>query len=295
MESKRISGVSNRELYYISNNTDKFYNRISIPKKTGGVRIVYAPKPQLKWCQHYIAENYLDVYRESKYATAYHKGSNILANASPHCNKKNVLKLDIEDFFGSITFMQVYNVFYKCYPANVSKQLAELCCYHDSLVQGSPASPKLSNVVMYSFDNKIGKWCEERNITYTRYCDDLTFSSNDDLHSVYYKVKSLLKSNGFYLNNKKTHFVNANHRQSVTGIVVNEFPQVSKEYRKKLRQEIYYCQKYGIKNHLKHIGSDLTEEEYCKVLKGKINYVLSVNPNDLEFKNLQQSLYRDNI
>ena len=77
--------------------------------------------------------------------------------------------------------------------------------------------------------------------------------------------------------------------------MVNEFPQVSKEYRKKLRQEIYYCQKYGIKNHLKHIGSDLTEEEYCKVLKGKINYVLSVNPNDLEFKNLQQSLYRDNI
>ena len=74
----------------------------------------------------------------------------------------------------------------------------------------------------------------------------LTFSSNDDLHSVYYKVKSLLKSNGFYLNNKKTHFVNANHRQSVTGIVVNEFPQVSKEYRKKLRQEIYYCQKYNV-------------------------------------------------
>lgn len=283
MENELIQGVGNRELYYLSNNANKQYKLINIPKKNGGSRKVYAPSDKLKWCQHYIAENYLNTYAVSKYATAYQKGKGIIDNASVHCGKKYILKLDIEDFFGSIGFDKVYSVFYKCYPAKVSKMFAELCTFQDALVQGSPASPVISNIVMYNFDMIIGKWCEERGISYTRYCDDLTFSSNEKLYAVYNKAKGLLLKYGFYLNSQKTHFVSGYHQQNVTGIVVNEKPQVSAAYRRKLRQEIYYCNKYGIESHINKLGLNYTADEYKQVINGKINYILSINPNDTEF------------
>lgn len=290
MDSKYIPGVSNRELYYLANNTDKAYNLIKIPKKNGGIRKVYAPKPNLKWCQHYIVNNYLDTYSVSKYATAYKKGASILANASPHVGKKYLLKIDVENFFGNIGFCRVYEAFYRQYPADVSRLFAELCCYRESLVQGSPASPKLSNIVMIDFDNAIGKWCNERGITYTRYCDDLTFSSNQKLHGAYHKAKNMLNAMGFKLNNKKTHFVNCCHQQNVTGIVVNEKPQVSAQYKRRLRQEIYYCNKFGTKSHIEHLGLNTDEKSYIQMLTGKVNFVLSINPNDSEFVKLKEIL-----
>lgn len=284
MKRELIQNISNRELYYLANNTGKLYKLVTIPKKNGGTREVYAPKDNLKWCQHYIAENYLGDYPVSKYATAYQKNKSILDNANVHCGKKYILKLDIEDFFGSIGFDKVYSVFYRYYPADVSKLFAEICTFRDFLVQGSPASPVISNIVMYNFDMIIGKWCDERGISYTRYCDDLTFSSDEKLYVVYHKTKSLLLKYGFYLNNKKTHFVSNYHQQNVTGIVVNEKPQVSSSYRRKLRQEIYYCNKYGIESHINKIGLDYTVDEYKMLINGKINYVLSINPNDIEFQ-----------
>ncbi|MDD6728355.1 MAG: retron St85 family RNA-directed DNA polymerase [Eubacteriales bacterium] len=284
MRESLIDGVNIRELYYISNNASKFYNKIEIPKKKGGIRIIYAPQDKLKYCQQFIVKNYLDDYTVSKYATAYHKGASILSNALPHTNRKNILKLDIKNFFDSIDFVKVYNVFYEHYPQDVSKLFAELCCYKDRLVQGSPASPTLSNLVMRRFDNALGKWCDERNISYTRYCDDLTFSSNDDLHIAYHKAKRMLYNMGFELNGRKTHFVNSNYQQNVTGVVVNEKPQVSSDYRRKLRQEIFYCRKFGVENHMSHSGIDADKDDYLKSLVGKVNYVLTINPDDKEMQ-----------
>lgn len=287
MENNLINGISNRELYYLSNN--KQYHKIIIPKKNGKYRIVYAPSKNLKWCQKQIAENYLYDYRISKYAAAYRKNISIVDNAKIHSNKKYILKLDIENFFGSIDFNKVFNMFYKHYPRHISKLFAEICTYKDTLVQGSPASPVISNIIMYDIDTIIGNICQERGVAYTRYCDDLTFSSNKKLYEIYHIVKRLLLKYGFYLNRRKTHFVNNNHQQNVTGIVVNKKPQVSAEYRRKLRQEIYYCKKYGVKNHIEHLNLEYDTYEYLYKLRGKISFVLSVNKDDKEF--IQYQIY----
>ena len=92
----------------------------------------------------------------------------------------------------------------------------------------------------------MGKWCEERKISYTRYSDDLTFSGNFDVKEVKHKARSFLEKMGFSLNEKKTRVLKPYQRQTVTGIVVNEKPNISKNYKRQLRQEIYYCEKYGV-------------------------------------------------
>lgn len=94
---------------------------------------------------------------------------------------------------------------------------------------------------MRPFDIYMDGWCRERGIAYTRYCDDMTFSGDFDAAALCSKVRSYLEAMGFTLNEKKTKLLTGDVRQSVTGIVVNDKLQVSREYRKKLRQEVYYC------------------------------------------------------
>ena len=160
----------------------------------------------------------------------------LLAKMQSHTlEKKNLLKLDITDFFGSISFEQVlcaaFNTRY------VSKQvgflLTSLCCKNDALPQGSPTSPALSNIVMRRFDDQIGRWCNQRQITYTRYCDDMTFSADRPLYGVYKKVKTMLREMGFELNESKTHFISNADRQTVTGLVVNEKLSIPSSYKRK--------------------------------------------------------------
>lgn len=142
-----------------------------------------------------------------------------------------MLKLDIADFFGSIRFDQVYSAAFntRYFPRQIGVMLATLCCRKDALPQGAPTSPALSNVVMRHFDQSIGRWCERRGISYTRYCDDMTFSSDKPLFVVYQKAKTILEEMGFELNEKKTRFVTNANRQSVTGLTVNEKVAVSGE------------------------------------------------------------------
>ncbi len=141
---------------------------------------------------------------------------------------------------------------------------------------------------MKPFDEYIGSWCEENNISYTRYCDDMSFSGDFDVKIVKNKVKSFLKELGFEINEKKIKIIKKGKRQNITGIVVNQKMQVSKSYRNNIRQEIYYIKKYNISSHLKYINCNYSEEEYLNRLLGKINFVLNINSNDIEFKNYKE-------
>jgi len=282
--------IGTRELYYVANNIRKEYTKTEIKKKNGGTRTIYMPSRRLKYIQRMMLDNVLTEYKVSGCATAYHNGAKLINNATPHLNKKYLLKLDIEDFFPSIEFGRVYKMFCTIFTKPYAKLYAELCCYDDHLVQGAPTSPAISNIIMRDFDNALEKWCKERNIAYTRYCDDITLSSDEPLNSVYYFVKHLLYKNGFELNRKKTHFVKNTHRQIVTGIVVNEKAQVSRDYRRKLRQDLYYLHKFGAedvirKNNLTEFidGSFICDEEYVRSLAGKINYILQIDPGNDEF------------
>lgn len=283
-------------LYTVSNHVEQHYHFVDIPKKNGGQRKLMVPDPLLCRIQKNILRYVLAELPVSDYAKAYRPQSAILENAKPHVGAKEILKLDIRNFFDSITFFQVYRSAFPAiyYPPAIRTLLTNLCCCRDSLPQGAPTSPAVSNLVMKSFDEYMGDWCKERGIQYTRYCDDLTFSGEMDRREVKNKVRGFLAAYGFELNEKKTRVQKKYQRQTVTGIVVNEKPQVSRAYRRQLRAEIYYCGRYGVEAHLQRSGewenwkeshqeTDLIRVLYLQRLLGKVNYVLQVNPEDVEF------------
>lgn len=280
-------------LYAVSNHIEKHYHPAVIKKRDGSLRHLLVPDRLLMGIQKNILHHILYQLPVSSYATAYQKGVGILANAEPHVGAEQILKLDIQDFFGSILFPQVYQHAFPTvyFPPAAGVLLTSLCCYRDYLPQGAPTSAAISNLVMKPFDEYMGCWCEERGIRYSRYCDDMTFSGVFDAGLVTGKVSGFLSAMGFSLHRKKTQVVSRHKRQVVTGIVVNQKPQVSRDYRKRLRQEIYYCEKFGIEDHLKKMGDTryLPQGEagvgrYWLSLYGRVRYVLQVNPGDLYFQ-----------
>ena len=191
-------------------------------------------------------------------------------------------KLDIFHFFDSIRYSTVKD---KVFPEEIYAEplriLLTMLCYHkDSLPQGAPSSPTITNIILYEFDELIGQWCRDRSIAYTRYCDDMTFSGDFDPAEVIRFVRLELKKLGFLLNEQKTRIQHPGQQQTVTDIVVNEKLSIPADYRRKLRQELYYCRKFGIQAHLQKIGLAIPEEIYRMQLLGKVNYVLQVHPDD---------------
>lgn len=293
-------GISRGELNDIVNHIQKEYKEAHLPKKDGTYRSLCVPSIRLRFCQDPIKEKILPQLPVSKFATAYQKGSTTRGNAEPHIGKKFLLKLDITDFFGSITFEQVQRTAFNT--RYVSRQvgylLTSLCCKDDSLPQGAATSPALSNIVMYRFDDYIGRWCSQRQIAYTRYCDDMTFSANRPLYGVYQKVKTMLREMGFELNESKTHFIGNDNRQSVTGLVVNEKLSIPSSYKRNLRQEIYYTLKFGIEDSIVHgnrlnfleDGQPIRCPTYMTHLIGSVQYVLQIEPENRWFLNAKQKL-----
>ncbi len=261
------------------------YKIFKIKKKNGKYRTIYEPNLLLKHIQKQILINILNNKAISKYARAYHKGISLKYNAIPHVNKKTILKLDIQNFFENISFLNVYNCCFpiEYFPKSVGMILTYLCTYDDHLTQGSPTSAYISNLVMKEFDEEIGAWCDLNKISYTRYSDDMTFSGDFNPSELITKVRKKLHKLGLELNNNKIHVVDKSSSQVVTGIIVNEKAQVRSEYRHKIRQEIYYIKKYGLVSHLKHQNSSINSKEYLNILYGKILYVLQINKNDKEF------------
>ena len=279
---ERDLGISAKTLYAVSNNLVKHYHKAKLPKKSGGYRNLSVPDEVLKSIQRRIADVLLIHMPVSRYAKAYQFGSSTLRNAKHPVGKQVVLKLDILHFFDSIRYSAVKD---KVFPEEIYAEplriLLTMLCYHkDSLPQGAPSSPAITNIILYEFDELIGQWCRERGIAYTRYCDDMTFSGDFDPAEVVRFVRLELRKMGFLLNEQKTRIQRPGQQQTVTGIVVNEKLSIPADYRRKLRQELYYCRKFGIQEHLQKIGQEIPEETYRMRLLGKVNYVLQVQPED---------------
>lgn len=284
----------NKILYGISNNIDLNYEEIIIKKKNKNLRYLNEPSPILKSIQKRILKNVLEEKMISKCAYAYKKGLSTILNAKSHVGCKVILKLDIENFFDNINFYKVYNSCFNenLYPKKLGMLLTNLCVYNDRLPQGSPTSGYISNIVLRNFDCNIDSYCKDKNINYTRYSDDMTFSGDFDIRKLIKYVNELLYKERFRLNKSKIKVVLNTTRQQVTGIVVNEKINLSKNYKRKIRQEVYYILKYGVKSHIEKRNINLSCNRYLSVLLGKINYVLTVNPNDKEFINYKNEIKR---
>lgn len=295
-----LVGYDYKYLLALSNAIGKHYRHFEIPKKNGGVRSIEEPYPSLKEIQTWILQKVLtpaSMKNVSPVAKAFMPGKSLRDNSRFHRNKKYVVALDIHDFFNSIHFGAVYGVFKQMgYNESVSTLMSILCTYKNSLPQGAPTSPMLSNLVFRHVDDSIFEYCQKRKILYTRYADDMIFSS-DDLnynHLISY-VTMVVKNFHMEINKQKTRVMGRGMRQYVTGTVVNDKLQASRQYRKRIRQEMYYIHKYGLCEHFK-TSKELpdwikTPSQYAHHLYGKICFVLQINPKDTEFLTYRSWLY----
>lgn len=259
-----------------------FYRDFEVAKKNGSKRLISEPLPSLKEIQIWILRNILYKVPISAFAKAYRPTVTLLENLRFHKNQPKVFTLDLENFFPSIRVEAVENEFLKLgYSRIISKLLSKLCTKDGSLPQGAPTSPYLSNLIFKDTDASIAAYCKEYKIRYTRYADDMSFSGDFDENELLEKVTETVAQIGLSINAKKTQLMTLGMRQTVTGVVVNQKPQVIFHKRNELRQALYYIQKFGLEGHRNHKG--IKQRNYLEHLLGKINFVLQINPKDAEF------------
>jgi retron-type reverse transcriptase len=232
------------------------YASYTIPKKSGGVRQIDVPIPQLKKLQRHLANILGDcdkAIREAydnrrPLAHGFRAGCSIMTNSHIHRCRRYVFNLDLEDFFPSINFGRVRgflikNKHFQLDPA-VATAIAQIACHNNSLPQGSPCSPIISNLVTNFLDIRLAKLAKSAGCTYSRYADDLTFSTNSKTFPdaiatvgnspqtwlVGAELKKTIEDAGFAINPSKTRMHFRPSRQLVTGLVVNKKVNVKPEY-----------------------------------------------------------------
>lgn len=271
--------------------TSYFYRKFSIRKKNGKTRELAEPLPSLKEIQDWILENILSSVKVSKYAKAYVKNKSLIENVKYHKGRKAILALDILNFFGSIKLRHVEAIFSDLgYSSNISNLLAKLCTCDCSLPQGASTSPYLSNIYLRSFDETISTYCNNNDIRYTRYADDLTFSGTKESLNIIGFIQTELFTFDLVLNEEKSKIMERNQRQIVTGIVVNDKIQVPKDIRNFIRNEVHFLKKFGLKEHL--IKTKNNKANYIEHLLGKINFVLHINPNDKRMQDYKSKVMK---
>ena len=279
----------------MSNHPKRWYTSATIPKRDGSQRHLSIPQLPLKQVQGWINRHILSKVPPSPFATAYSRGMSVLGNARPHAGKPLLVKADLTSFFSRIPFKRVFGVFARMgFFGAVCTQLANLCCCDGALPQGAPTSPALSNLVLKQMDGRIAGFCQRRGITYTRYADDMSFSGDFKASELLWFLRRVLPENGFEVNEAKTRTLGKGQKHRITGVVANEKPQADREYRRRLRQEVYYLKKYGLHAHLQRYKADRKERvsrrKYLQKLLGRINHVLFLNPGDEVFSRYKEEV-----
>lgn len=234
--------------------TDKYYKSFDLNKKNGGVRHINAPTGELLRIQKKISKIFQPSIKTNNISHGFNIGKSIYSNAYVHHNKRYVLNLDLEDFFDSVHFGRVRGFFiknnnFKC-NENIATILAQLTCYNGKLPQGAPSSPVLINLICNIMDYHILKISKKYKLNYTRYADDMTFSTNDknflELYNQFMAdITVEVNKSGFKINDKKTRLQYKDSRQEVTGIIVNKDLSVPNEYYKTTRAMAHSLYKNG--------------------------------------------------
>ncbi|OQB13599.1 MAG: Reverse transcriptase (RNA-dependent DNA polymerase) [Firmicutes bacterium ADurb.Bin193] len=275
-----VSGAPKELILKILFADSNYYSLAQIPKKSGGFRDLHIPSVELKYLQCWILDNILIKVQISPYATGFCNNKSIIDNAKMHIGSECILNMDIKDFFPSIKFTMVFRIFaYYGYTKELSFVFAKLCTYEDSLPQGSPASPCISNIVSLRIDKRLSLLAEKYNACYSRYADDITFSGNGGIKKLIEITAKILTEEGFSLNTKKTRMQFSHQRQEVTGLIINGGTiRVNKKYKRDLYQICYYCKKFGVDSHLQKIKCN--KSFYKEHLYGKAYFVNMVEPEE---------------
>jgi len=257
--------VSLRELRFFSIHREReqqpHYVTFAIPKRSGGRRLIMAPKRRLKRIQRLLLQQLVERLPVSEHAHAFRRGRSIRTGAEPHVGKPVVLRLDLKDFFPSVTFARVRGLLIAYgYSYPVASILAVLMTeaerqpvaiedkvFHVPVgprhcVQGAPTSPGLCNALLLRLDHRLAGYARKQGLAYTRYADDLTFSgAGDRVAAQRWRtvLTHIVQSEGFTVNQEKTKLMTQGTRQVVTGVVVNQTLGLSRQERRRLRAALH--------------------------------------------------------
>lgn len=248
------------------------YQQFEIPKRTGGTRLISAPYPELMNLQRRLSELLQDCVAEinsnrsieSALSHGFRRKHSIITNAAVHRNKRYVLNIDLENFFGTINFGRVRGFFttnrnFKLNPA-VATVLAQIACHENALPQGSPCSPVISNLIGHLLDVRLAALAFQTGCSYSRYADDITFSTNKRVFpqklakpvegsehdwQAGTALSKITEKTGFSINPAKTRVQYENCRQEVTGLVINTKVNTRVEYRHTARAMVHRLLKTG--------------------------------------------------
>jgi retron-type reverse transcriptase len=250
----------------------KKYVIFEIPKRKGGKRTIKAPVNGLKLVQRKLSDLLQDCVdeinksknRKDRIAHGFKRKRSIISNARQHRHRRHVFNIDIEDFFPSVNFGRVRGFFINDKDFELHKDvatvIAQIACHDNSLPQGSPCSPVISNLIAHPLDMHLVRLASTGGCTYSRYADDLTFSTNKKDFPVEIAVLSeadphqwlpgkemqrLIEHGGFRINATKTNMQYRTSRQEVTGLVVNQKINVRREYRHNVRAMVHSLIKRG--------------------------------------------------
>lgn len=315
------------KIIYPKNNASK-YHQFQIPKKNGGNRKIASPSRKLKEIQSSLKNVFYEIYPTKPSTHGFAKGRSIITNAEKHLDKKYIFNIDLSDFFGSIHFGRIRNLF-KSSPFNFNQSvatiLAQICCFDNTLPQGAPTSPILSNMIAWKLDAQLQHLAKNTNCTYTRYADDISFSftcnkqrlpesivilkNNEDLPGLI--LNRIIEENGFKINLGKVRLCSKLSRMEVTGLTVNQFPNVKRSYVRQLSSMLHSWREHGYelaaKEHAEKYGfkhrCSKKPKSYLHVIKGKLAFLRSVrsgrdplfNKLATQFNNLVEDMHKFKI
>ncbi len=267
------------------------YREFSIPKTKGGKRTIEAPNELMtivqKRLNSYLQMAYYmlrpdEVYGFVQSASKENNPKNIVTNARNHIGKNYLLNIDLKDFFHSISTDQVRTLFQSA-PYNFKEDLATclalICCWKGRLPMGAATSPVISNLFCLGLDHQLIELAKNNELTYTRYADDLTFSSNAKIsEEVIAKIKKVIAQNNFNVNEKKFRLQSKFRQQTVTGIKVNVKPNVDRRYIRKIRAILNDIKWNGVnKAATKHFRALQAEKglisKFVLSIEGKIGFI----------------------
>jgi retron-type reverse transcriptase len=267
------------------------YVEFEVPKATGGMRRIAAPRKPLRMAQRKVLDAILSKVPVHAAAHGFVSSRSTVTNAEAHVGRALVLKLDLVDFFPSIHYRRVVGLFESLgYPTKAAEALAGVCTYRPKLAdgrmvwpgllpQGAPSSPAITNLVCRRLDARLSALAKKVGGRYTRYADDLTFSSPrgerpaSDTAMLLARVRHIVGEEGFALNPKKGRVQRASRRQTVTGIVVNERPSVPRDEVRRLRAVLHQAARTGLEAQNRE-GIPHFEAH----LRGKLAYLHMVDP-----------------
>ncbi|QFQ13570.1 RNA-directed DNA polymerase [Pseudoprevotella muciniphila] len=314
--SKRYK-ITPRQLYHFAytNIAPNRYKTFHIHKKSGGLREINAPCYQLGIILYFLNKVFKSLYTPSSSVTGFTEGRSVYDNAKMHVGHHYVFNIDLKDFFPSISQGRVWTRL-QLPPFNFTQEIANvvagLCCHKNAgstlnvLPQGAATSPILTNAVCDKLDRRMRGVAKRFGLHYSRYADDMTFSS---MHNVYQEgsefrceVKRIIEEQGFQMNDAKTRLLRDGVRQEVTGLTVNSVVNVSRKYISDLRWIIRVWEKEGYaKAYSKFYPKYKKEKGYIKkgepimenVIGGKLNYLKMIRgENNPAYKKLQERYNR---